>query len=133
MPQLIRNICQIKVEEFMAKFGQDIHHTPRFNTAVAVLRRNLILEEANEYALASNSQNLVELADSIGDLLYVVYGAASANGINVQPIFDEVHRSNMTKVWEDGTVHRREDGNVIKPPTYSPADIAGVLKYLKGN
>jgi predicted HAD superfamily Cof-like phosphohydrolase len=75
--------------------------------------------------------NLVEAADAIGDILVVTYGAANRLGVDAQSIFNEVNRSNMSKVWEDGTIHKREsDGKVIKPPTYSPANIAGVLKAL---
>lgn len=63
-------------------------------------------------------------------MLYVVYGAAVTYGIDLEPIFDEIHRSNMSKLWPDGTVQKREDGKVLKPPTYSPADLEPILKNL---
>jgi len=94
------------------------------------LRVKLIDEEATEFRDAAAARDLVGMADAIGDLLYVVLGAAVAMGIDSEAVFAEVHRSNMTKLWPDGTVHRREDGKVLKPPTYSPADIKGVLEKL---
>ena len=71
--------------------------------------------------------DVIEAADALADLVYVIYGAALEWGIPLDAVFDEVHRSNMTKVWPDGTVHYRDDGKVIKPPTYSPADVALIL------
>lgn len=68
--------------------------------------------------------DLLQLADGIADLEYVSTGTASACGIKMQPIFDEVHRSNMTK-FIDGLV--REDGKYVKGPSYSKADIQGEL------
>jgi len=59
--------------------------------------------------------------------LVVTYGAANALGIQVEPVWDEIQRSNLSKVWPDGAIHKREDGKVIKPSTYSPAAIDGVL------
>jgi predicted HAD superfamily Cof-like phosphohydrolase len=93
-----------------------------------VLRIKLINEEALEFEQASRSGDIVEVADALGDLLYVVYGAALEWGIPLDAVFTEIHRSNMTKVWPDGTVHYREDGKVLKPPSYSPANIAAVLQ-----
>ena len=92
------------------------------------LRVNLINEEAREFEAASSSKDLIEAADALADLMYVVYGAALEWGIPLDEVFAEVHRSNMTKVWPDGTIHRREsDQKILKPPTYSPADIRSVI------
>jgi predicted HAD superfamily Cof-like phosphohydrolase len=88
----------------------------------------LIREEWEEFAEASRVCDVTGAADALADLLYVVYGAALEWGIPLDDVFVEVHRSNMSKVWPDGTVHYREDGKVLKPPTYSPADVAKVLK-----
>ena len=79
--------------------------------------------------------DLVEAADAIADILVVTYGAAASLGIPSKEVLDEVNRSNNTKVWSDGKIHKREDGKVLKPDTYSPADVKGVLdryteKYL---
>jgi predicted HAD superfamily Cof-like phosphohydrolase len=151
MGKLSLDPSQVAVQEFHKKFGLTINEKPIHVTPKdALLRCNLIFEELREFITASGmkfivwpmgtvsiessdipTQDLVEVADAIADLLYVVYGAAITYGINAKAVFDEVHRSNMTKVWEDGTVHRREeDGKILKPPTYSKADIKGVLEYL---
>lgn len=64
-----------------------------------------------------------ELAKELADLLYVIYGTAEELGFQLEDIFAKVHESNMSKVWDDGTVHYNEFGKVLKPPTYSPPDI----------
>jgi predicted HAD superfamily Cof-like phosphohydrolase len=95
------------------------------------LRASLITEEAAEFDLASTAGDITEAADALADLLYVIYGAALEWGIDVDAVLEEVHRSNMTKVWPDGTIHMRDDGKILKPPTYSPADIRKVLGLQK--
>lgn len=72
--------------------------------------------------------DLVAVADSIGDTLVVTYGAANCYGVDAEQVYDEVHRSNLSKVWPDGAIHKRADGKVIKPETYSPADLKTVLR-----
>jgi len=117
------------LREWHAKFGVPILPAPAWpGEKRAELRVRLINEEALEFEQASAGHDPVAVADAIADLLYVVYGAALEWGIPADDVLAEVHRSNMTKVWPDGTVHYREDGRVLKPPTYSPADIAGVFQ-----
>jgi predicted HAD superfamily Cof-like phosphohydrolase len=121
--------AQQNLRDFHRKFGLTINDTPTVpDDQVLQFRINLINEEAEEFAQAAKTRNLVEMADALADLVYVTLGAAVSLGIDLAPIFKEVHRSNMTKVWPDGQVHRRADGKVIKPPTYSPANIAGELQ-----
>lgn len=116
------------LREWHSRFGVPILDAPKFpGRERADLRVKLINEEALEFQQAAERGDLIEMADALADLVYVVYGAALECGIPLDDCFDEVHRSNMTKVWDDGTVHYREDGKVLKPPTYSPADIALVL------
>jgi predicted HAD superfamily Cof-like phosphohydrolase len=67
------------------------------------------------------------LAKELADLLYVVYGTAEELGIPLEAVFNEVHRSNMGKVWDDGTVHYNEISKVLKPDTYTPPDIEKIL------
>jgi len=67
------------------------------------------------------------VADAIADLLYVVYGAALTFGIPTAEVFAEVHRSNMTKLGDDGLPIYRDDGKVLKGPHYSPPDLAPIL------
>jgi predicted HAD superfamily Cof-like phosphohydrolase len=94
---------------------------------VKELRCALIEEEAAEFRDAVHAGDLVAVADAIADLLYVVYGAALTFGIPVREVFAEVHRSNMTKVEDDGLPLYREDGKVLKGANYSPPDLAPIL------
>ena len=93
--------------------------------AIQALRLNLHEEEAvKELRDAFRSGNIVEVADSIADALYVILGTACACGIDIEPIFNEVHRSNMTK-FHDGSV--REDGKQLKGASYERPNIAGLI------
>lgn len=67
------------------------------------------------------------LAKELADLLYVVYGTAEEFNISIEEVFKRVHESNMSKVWDDGTVHYNEFGKVLKPPTYSPPDLSDLI------
>ncbi|MDF0645525.1 MAG: MazG nucleotide pyrophosphohydrolase domain-containing protein [Nitrospira sp.] len=91
------------------------------------LRIRLIQEEFNELREAMDSDDLAAVAKELADLLYVVYGTAVSYGIDMDPVFREVHRSNMSKVGG----HKREDGKWIKPSTYSPAHIGPILEDLR--
>lgn len=117
-----------KLIEWHTTFGVDILNSPGMPSHDRrKLRLELIREEFEELTEAVEKEDIVEVADALADILYVVHGAALEFGVPLDDVFDEVHRSNMTKVWSDGTVHRREDGKVMKPPTYSPADVRKVL------
>lgn len=120
--------------EWHTKFGVPVVDRPTIAPSNrAKLRVELIREEFNELIDAIALRSLPDIADAIGDLLYVVYGTGVEFGIPIAPVFNEVHRSNMSKVWADGTVHRREDGKILKPPTYSPAQVDVVLsEYYDG-
>lgn len=121
--------AQKNLRDFHEKFGLTINDTPTVpDDEVLQFRINLINEEAEEFEQAAKDRNLVEMADALADLAYVTLGAAVSLGIDLAPVFEEVHRSNMTKLWPDGQIHRRADGKVIKPPTYSPANIAEELQ-----
>lgn len=123
---------QNTVEYFHLKFGLTINRRPTLvDDDELKLRYELINEEAQEFEDAAIARDMVEMADALADLAYVVFGAAVTLGINLQPIFQEVHRSNMTKIWPDGTVHKDDVGKVIKPPSYSPAAVEEEL-YLQG-
>lgn len=116
---------QLAVKEFMQKAEQEYYSRPtysRFLSSLRQLRVNLIAEECDELDQASSIE---EIADALGDLLYVIYGAAVAHGIDLEPIFEEIHRSNMTK-FIDG--HRREDGKWVKGPSYSPANLKPIIE-----
>ena len=103
------------------------HPTLDVSDAVKAIRCALIEEEASEFRAAVEADDLVGVADAIADLLYVVYGAALTFGIPTAEVFAEVHRSNMTKLGDDGLPIYRDDGKVLKGPHYSPPDLAPIL------
>lgn len=117
---------QEMVREFMRMCGQTVNQAPTLNVpgTDVLLRRRLIKEEFKEFR---DADNLGDLADALGDLLYVVLGTAVTYGIDLEPVFAEIHRSNMSKVWPDGTVRKDQGGKVIKPPRYCLPDIGRVL------
>lgn len=118
-----------KVREFNERFGFKVHRKPTIPDEKTIqLRIDLIAEEFEEFAAASRAKDIVGVADGIADLLYVVYGAAHAWGIPVEEIFDEVHRSNMSKVHENGEIVRLPNGKVVKPLNYSPPNIREILE-----
>ena len=117
-----------KVKEFMETFGQTVLTTPELpDNNIVELRVDLIEEELTELKEAIADNNIVEVADALTDILYVVYGAGLAFGINLDKVFAEVHRSNMSKLGDDGKPIYNERGKVIKSNNYSPPDIKSVL------
>jgi predicted HAD superfamily Cof-like phosphohydrolase len=116
---------QEAVKDFHKEFGIAISESLTLSDEkVRKLRVKLIWEELNELMEAYNNKDLVEVADALGDLMYVVLGAAVSHGINLEAVFWEIHRSNMTKVGG----HKDESGKWIKPDTYDPADIKGIIE-----
>lgn len=119
------NKMQKQVVEFHRMFDLGIEPVPKapgFDLQLARLR--LIKEELNELNLGFLNGDTVEIADAIGDLLYVVFGTAVVCGIDIEPVFDEIHRSNMTKVGG----HKDENGKWIKPNTYEPANLEPIIR-----
>jgi predicted HAD superfamily Cof-like phosphohydrolase len=119
-----------KVEEFHRAFGHPIIVSPQFPREERChLRKKLILEEASEFVNAVNERDMVEVADAICDLLYVVYGAAIEFGLGdiLKEMFAEVHRSNMSKLGEDGKPITRMDGKTIKGPNFSPPNLGKII------
>lgn len=110
------NKQQEQVFEFHKEFGCTWHESPYalISEKDQNLRIALIDEELDELEHAMIRGNLVKIADALADLLYVVYGTAVTYGLDMEPIFDEVHRSNMTKVGGGN----REDGKVLKGDGY---------------
>lgn len=115
---------QSMVERFHRLFDIVAQQTPGLvDEPTRVLRERLIQEEFEELKEAMGQQDLVAIAKELADLLYVVYGTAVSYGIDMGPVFTEVHRSNMSKVGG----YKREDGKWVKPPTYSAAAIEPIL------
>ena len=97
------------------------------NDKIVELRKKLIDEEFNELKDAINDNDIVEVADALTDILVVTYGAGAAFGINLDKCFEEVHRSNMSKLSEEGKPIYNEFGKVMKGPNYSPPDLKKII------
>ena len=119
------------VGDFMEAFGQEVQFEPTwpdFNTRE--LRLELIQEELDELSDAIADRDMIQIADALTDLLYVVYGAGHTFGLDLDECFQEVHRSNMSKLGENGRPIHREDGKVMKGPGYFEPDLEGILGAL---
>lgn len=156
-----KNPMQYAVEEFMQRCDQEVKKFPELpEEEVVTLRIRLMVEEllgkiaapveairdeddhrytrlliqnkSDELIASMIAGDLVGIADGLADVLYVVIGMAAAYGIDIQEVFDEVHRSNLSKtVWSEEEqrylIEKDEFGKAIKPPTYSPADIKPII------
>jgi predicted HAD superfamily Cof-like phosphohydrolase len=93
------------------------------------LRYSLLLEENKEYLEAVEKEDLVEIADALGDQLYIIYGTILKHGLQdkIEDVFKEIHRSNMSKLGADGRPIYREDGKILKGPGYTRPDIASII------
>lgn len=112
------------VEAFHRMFDILVHRAPTVvDERTRALRERLIQEEFDELKEAMAKNDLPAIAKEMADLLYVVYGTAVSYGIDMEPVFREVHRSNMSKVGG----YKRDDGKWVKPATYSPAAVAPIL------
>jgi len=118
-----------KVGLFMKTFGQEVKTIPSLSyEKINKLRISLINEELEEFKEAIRNNDLKEAADALTDILYVTYGAGHAFGINLDRCFDEVQRSNMSKLGEDGKPIYNELGKVMKGPKYFKPDLSKFLK-----
>lgn len=114
----------------MHSFGQKVRLKPFLvDKDVSDLRLKLIKEEVSELEQAIEQNNLIEIADALTDILYVVYGAGATYGIDLDACFKEVHRSNMSKLDKNGNPIYRKDGKVLKGPYYKPPDLESILFY----
>ena len=117
------------VGDFMEAFGQEVLYQPKMpDTKLAALRLDLIEEEVQELRDGLGKKSMLEIADALTDILYVVYGAGHSFGIDLDECFDEVHSSNMTKLGEDGRPMYREDGKVMKGPNYREPDLTAFVR-----
>ena len=94
------------------------------------LRFELMKEENEEYLEAVENNDLVEIADALGDMLYILCGTILEHGLQhkIEEVFDEIQRSNMSKLGEDGKPIYREDGKVMKGPNYFKPNFEAILK-----
>jgi predicted HAD superfamily Cof-like phosphohydrolase len=129
-PVLIEKINCVK--EFHTVFGIGSRELPEaaIGEKDYLLRYNLMKEENEEYLEACKKGDLVEIADALGDKLYILFGSILKHGLQykIEEVFDEIHRSNMSKLDENGKPIYREDGKVLKSTRYFRPDIGSVLK-----
>ena len=117
-----------KVGKFMETFGQEVKSKSSFSSEkINSLRVSLIEEELEELKQAISEKNLLEVADALTDLLYVTYGAGHAFGINLDKCFDEVQKSNMSKLGLDGKPIYSDKGKVLKGPKYFKPNLSHFL------
>ena len=117
-----------KVKEFMQKFKQEVKSKPSFpSDNIIKLRINLIKEELLELEEALNEKNIEETADALTDILYVTYGAGHAFGIDLDKCFDEVQKSNMSKLDKFGNPIYNNQGKVMKGPLYFKPNFKKIL------
>ena len=119
------------VQEFHESFGLGISHSPiaRLSAQKLKLRFDLMDEENNEYLEAAETDDLVEVADALGDMLYILCGTILEHGMQykIEEVFNEIQKSNMSKLGADGKPIYREDGKVMKGPSYFKPNIASIL------
>ena len=120
------------VKLFHKKFNIDYLNEPKANIPPEIkkLRFKLMEEENLEYLKATKENNLVEIADALGDMLYILCGTIISHGLQdkIEFIFQEIQNSNMSKLGQDGKPIYRKDGKVLKGPDYFKPDIKRILK-----
>ena len=118
-----------KVKIFMETFGQEVKNKPSFSSEkINDLRYELIREELNELKEALKNKDILEVADALTDILYVTYGAGHAFGIDLDKCFEEVQKSNMSKLDGNGKAIYNESGKVMKGPGYFKPDLTKFVK-----
>ena len=117
-----------KVGLFMGTFGQEVKKKSELSSKkINSLRLSLIQEELDELTKAIKENDILEVADALTDILYVAYGAGHAFGINLDKCFDEVQKSNMSKLGKDGRPIYNESGKVMKGPNYFKPNLSKFL------
>jgi predicted HAD superfamily Cof-like phosphohydrolase len=120
-----------KVEEFHKAFGQENGRWPRLiPNSEYDLRHTLMKEENDEYLDACYKKSLVEIADALGDQLYILCGTILKHGMQhiIEDVFNEIQESNMSKLGEDGKPVLRPDGKILKGPGYFRPNINKFLE-----
>jgi predicted HAD superfamily Cof-like phosphohydrolase len=120
------------VQLFHKAFNIGINHNPTVAVSEKIkeLRFNLMKEENEEYLEAVKNNDIVEVADALGDMLYILCGTILTHGMQnkITEVFEEIQRSNMSKLGQDGNPIYREDGKVMKGPNYFKPNIKAILK-----
>jgi predicted HAD superfamily Cof-like phosphohydrolase len=115
------------VAAFHRAFDIPIRIVPTAQPDDYPLRLELLREEWGEYVTAVSQNDVVEVADALAEMVYVIFGSALAHGIDLPAVLAEVHRSNMSKLGADGLPISREDGKVMKGPNYFQPDVARAI------
>ncbi|MCP4884180.1 MAG: nucleoside triphosphate pyrophosphohydrolase family protein [Flavobacteriales bacterium] len=119
------------VQEFHESFGLGVSHSPvaKLSAQKLKLRFDLMDEENKEYLEAAENNDLIEVADALGDMLYILCGTILEHGMQykIEEVFNEIQRSNMSKLGADGKPIYREDGKVMKGPSYFKPNIGSIL------
>ncbi len=120
------------VTEFHKAFSLGMKEIPTADLGIKknLLRYELMREENEEYLEAANNNDLVEVADALGDMLYILCGTIIEHGMQhkIEEVFNEIQRSNMSKLGVDGKPIYREDGKVLKGPNYFKPNIKEILE-----
>lgn len=119
------------VADFHTVFDQRDGNRPKLiNVNEAKLRYSLLAEENNEYLEAAEANDLTGIADALGDQLYIIYGTILKHGLQhkIEEVFREIHRSNMSKLGADGKPIYREDGKILKGPSYFRPNIKSIIE-----
>ena len=120
------------VAEFHTSFGLGVSNEMKADLGKNKneLRFNLMKEENEEYLEAVQNNDLTETADALGDMLYILCGTILEHGLQhkIEEVFEEIQRSNMSKLNHDGKPIYREDGKVMKGPNYFKPDFEAILK-----
>ena len=121
----------LAVKEFQKAFKLDYLEEPKADLGVNKnnLRFNLMKEENEEYLEAANNNDMIEVADALGDMLYILCGTIIEHGMQhkIDEVFSEIQNSNMSKLGDDGNPIYRDDGKVLKGPNYFKPNIKGIL------
>lgn len=120
------------VEDFHDAFGIKNNYEPThlLTESEFMLRYNLMKEENEEYLEAAKNKDIVEIADALGDQLYILCGTILKHGLQhkIEEVFEEIQRSNMSKLDDNGKPIFREDGKILKSERYFRPDIKSVLE-----
>ena len=113
------------------EFEEAFKITPSLQSAET--KHKILLEELNEYLDSAWKEDEVEIADAIGDILYVAFGLVTKHGLDdvIEDIFSEIHASNMSKLNDDGTPIYNEYGKIMKGPNYFKPDISKHLRKIR--
>jgi len=119
------------VQSFHKAFGLGVKESPTAELSLQknLLRYKLMREENEEYLDAANNKDLVEVADALGDMLYILCGTIIEHGMQykIEEVFNEIQKSNMSKLGANGKPIYREDGKVLKGPNYFKPDLKSIL------